>query len=520
MPLDELDRRVAFRVASNFFKHQKPTSHIDLLRETNDPRPMLRLSQLNVLTPENNGNLYLPTILSYEYCGDAAMLVAAKRALALVVGELQTLFKIDHNSTTSHDPQEIEAQMRNFNRLPIPDHTRLGLFLATPIPGLFNGTGTNEDHTQVTSFRISDFILTVKPDVTLWNDYVRTHNPFPSDSIPPLASPTGRVQVKTQVKKSKFPGWTLERPLGEGGQGLIYLVKRSDGSDKASYVLKHLKNKGRLPRFQKEIAALQKLSHPGILRIVDTHDMGDKAFFVAEYCEGGDLSKANLSGKGVLSRLRLFREMCDAVAGAHSANVLHRDLKPQNILLRGDDSIVVGDFGLCLDLNDMLERFTATSEAVGARYYIAPEVEKGRVEEPGPSSDIYSLGKVLYFILSGRSLAREEYAEGPDDLRTRNSALGMHFIYELFDKTITERPQNRYQNMTDLLDALDSVINRIQMNAHILKPSVRQHCLFCVVGEYRAQRVATNEFLYVCDNCGNMQKFRNEPHLKGWWEQE
>lgn len=98
---------------------------------------------------------------------------------------------------------------------------------------------------------------------------------------------------------------------------------------------------------------------------------------------------------------------------------------------------------------------------------------------------LYSLGKVLYFILSGRTLAREEYAEGEDDLRTRDAGPGMHFVYELFDKTITERPQDRYQSAADLLYALDTVIERVQLKAHVLKPSLRQHCMFCVIGEYQ-----------------------------------
>ncbi len=118
---------------------------------------------------------------------------------------------------------------------------------------------------------------------------------------------------------------------------------------------------------------------------------------------------------------------------------------------------MVGDFGLCIDLNDAKERATQTLEAVGAERYLAPEVAKGRVAEPQPTSDLYSLGKVLYFILSGKTLTREEYAEPEDDLRTRDAGPNMHFVYEIFDKTITVRPQDRYQSAADLLYALDTV---------------------------------------------------------------
>jgi serine/threonine protein kinase len=263
---------------------------------------------------------------------------------------------------------------------------------------------------------------------------------------------------------------------------------------------------------------LRKLEHPGILKIVETSEDSETPFFVAEYCEGPDLGKANLSGNDLLTKLHIFRQVCDAVAAAHNANILHRDLKPPNIFIRKDDSVVVGDFGLCIDLNDIKERATQTLEGVGAERYIAPEVAKGRVREPQPSSDLYSLGKVLYFILSGRTLMREEYAEGEDDLRTGKAGPGMHFVYELFDKTITERPQDRFQSATDLLYALDTVIERVQLKAHILKPSVRQHCMFCVIGEYRPViGVAGNDLMYVCSNCGNIQRFTGAPS-RLWWE--
>jgi serine/threonine protein kinase len=185
------------------------------------------------------------------------------------------------------------------------------------------------------------------------------------------------------------------------------------------YVLKRLKNKERLARFRNEIAALTKLRHPGILKIVETSQDPETPFFVAEYCEGDDLGKANLSSRDLLTKLKIFRQACDEVKAAHNAGILHRDLKPQNIFIRKDDSIVVGDFGLCIDLNDSKERATQTLEAVGAERYIAPEVAKGRVPEPQLTSDLYSLGKVLYFILSGRTLVREERRRGRRPTYTR-----------------------------------------------------------------------------------------------------
>jgi serine/threonine protein kinase len=241
---------------------------------------------------------------------------------------------------------------------------------------------------------------------------------------------------------------------------------------------------------------------------------------VAEYCDGLDLSKADLSGKDLLAKLRIFRQVCDAISAAHGAHILHRDLKPPNIFLRGDGSVVVGDFGLCIDLAARRERATQTMEGVGAERYIAPEVAKGRVQEPQASSDIYSLGKLLYYLLSGRTLVREEYAEGEDDLRTREAGPYMHLVYELFEKTINERPERRFQSVADLLHGLDTVIERVKLKAHVLNPAVRQACIFCVVGEYQPMTgVGANELAYVCSDCGNIQRFTRPGHGL-WWERK
>jgi hypothetical protein len=99
--------------------------------------------------------------------------------------------------------------------------------------------------------------------------------------------------------------WRMVGHIGEGGQGWTYKVRRSESSDRQLYVLKRLKNKKRLDRFKSEIAALTKLQHPGILRIVETAEDSEEPFFVTEFCEGSDLSKAVLSGMDLLATVAL-----------------------------------------------------------------------------------------------------------------------------------------------------------------------------------------------------------------------
>jgi serine/threonine protein kinase len=311
-------------------------------------------------------------------------------------------------------------------------------------------------------------------------------------------------------------GWRVEKALSEGGQAWTYLGSRIDDVDSNKFVLKRLKNPDRVQRFKREIEILSKLSHPGILRIIDSSE--DGSFYVAEYCSQGCLRNELVSGKTLLQKLLLFREVCDAVAAAHGVGIIHRDLKPQNILVREDGSMVVGDFGLCIDLSDLDERLTLSSEPVGARHYIAPEFESGIVDQPKQSSDCYSLGKLLYYILSGRSFAREQHRGHPFDLRQPGADTRLFFVYELLDKTIAFDPAIRYQSAKELLDALDGVIMKIEQNAHVLNRHVPQHCLYCLSGSYQLMLPPDpHAARVICATCGNIQIFGPRGR---WWMQD
>jgi serine/threonine protein kinase len=327
--------------------------------------------------------------------------------------------------------------------------------------------------------------------------------------------------------------------LDQGGQGVTYVVHRIGDLDK--FVLKKLKNQKRLDRFKLEIEALRKLNHPNIIKVIDyelrSADKATSCYYVSEYCPKGDLSKVDLAGMALLDKLRLFRQVCEAMAAAHRKNLMHRDLKPANILMRSDGSVVVADFGLCLDLSQLEERQTRTSEAVGPRLYMAPELEAGRDENPQPSSDCYSLGKLLYYIMSGRGLPRERHREQKYSLLKPECDQGLHFVYELFDKSIQEDPASRFQTAKEFLMELDGVMDGIERSAHVLDLNVKQHCLYCRSGFYQKQLLTgpshrndtksdafrfwgTNHMgerdmmALVCNTCGNVQLFRLDlvPH--------
>jgi serine/threonine protein kinase len=212
----------------------------------------------------------------------------------------------------------------------------------------------------------------------------------------------------------EFGKWEVIETLPEGGQAWVYLVKGKESSSDVQYVLKRLKNPNRLDRFKGEVEALQNLNHPNIAKLID-FDLGDKnPWFVQEYYHGGDLDKY-VQKNGPLDHNKALNFLIDMASGleyAHSSGKLHRDIKPANIFLEDEDGpAVLGDFGLAWKV-DRGERLTLTVEAVGSFHYMAPELADGRADEPTWQCDIYSLGKVLYFMLSGgRVFDREIYRD-------------------------------------------------------------------------------------------------------------
>ena len=205
--------------------------------------------------------------------------------------------------------------------------------------------------------------------------------------------------------------WQVIDNFDEGGQAHLYRVKDStadeflrvkDPTTQDVFVLKRLKNVGRVSLFEREIRSILDLRHNNVLRILDYNTAGDKPYYVAEFCERGSLAK--IGGdvfKGDIEKaISILVPITQALMQAHGRGIFHRDIKPSNILLRGDGTPVIGDFGICHV--DGENRITLTDEAMGSQNYIAPEMESGRtLGKPSAATDVYGLGKVLYWMLSG-----------------------------------------------------------------------------------------------------------------------
>lgn len=229
----------------------------------------------------------------------------------------------------------------------------------------------------------------------------------------------------------EFGPYRIIQALGEGGMGMVYLAEREDlGSRVAIKVLRDAwLSPARRERFAIEQRTLAQLNHSSIARLYDADTSPDGTpFFVMEYVEGVPLTEyCKQHNCSIADRLRLFRDVCEAVLYAHQHAVIHRDLKPSNILVKDDGTVRLLDFGIAKHLQSLGEAVdqTMTGLRLMTPAYAAPEQIRG--EQVGIQSDVYSLGVVLYELLAGQL---------PYDLSNRTPAQAEKILTE----QVAEKP--------------------------------------------------------------------------------
>lgn len=199
--------------------------------------------------------------------------------------------------------------------------------------------------------------------------------------------------------------------LGRGGMGIVYRAEQDQPHRQVALKVIHpgLVQPEFLRRFARESEALGRLQHPGIAQIyeagtADTPD-GPQSYFAMELVRGQSLSEhAQTQSLSLQQRLELFAKICDAVHYAHRQGVIHRDLKPANVLVDADGNPKILDFGVArlTDSDVQATRQTSVGEVIGTLQYMSPEQVNADPEEIDTRSDVYSLGVVLFELLSGR----------------------------------------------------------------------------------------------------------------------
>lgn len=281
-----------------------------------------------------------------------------------------------------------------------------------------------------------------------------------SDKIERTVSPevARRLEGQNLGGRIQVPGIRILHMIGEGGMSRVYLASRE--SDDEPLVVKILRSevmadRNALSRFMEEYALIERIRSPHVARIHGHGVSAGNAYLVMEFFDGGDLSK-RLEDKAMdpEDALRVFRELMFALGDIHETGVLHRDLKPQNLMFRKDGSLAIVDFGIAKHI-DAVDR-TSHGEIVGTPRYMSPEQVQGRALDM--RTDIYSAGVLLYQMLSGEHLFSGDTAlevalhhlNSPPPLLPE----ALERYQRLMDKLIEKDRDARFRNADEVLGFL------------------------------------------------------------------
>lgn len=261
--------------------------------------------------------------------------------------------------------------------------------------------------------------------------------------------------------------------LGGGGMAIVYKAK--DRLLSRAVTVKILReqfagDREVVRRFQQEAQAVARLSHPNIVSIYDVGQEQDLYYLVMEYIEGKTL-KEIIQEKGRLEpqeAVEYALQLCDALQHAHESNIIHRDIKPQNILITGRGQAKVTDFGIAKAVTNATMTYSGSS-IIGTVQYISPEQAKGDMATV--HTDIYSAGIVLYEMLTGRLPFEGDTAIGIAIKHIQAeyplpSTLVPDFPPELelvITKAMAKRPQERFASANDMKRALEQAMDRLTL---------------------------------------------------------
>jgi WD40 repeat protein/tRNA A-37 threonylcarbamoyl transferase component Bud32 len=202
-----------------------------------------------------------------------------------------------------------------------------------------------------------------------------------------------------------FGDYELLQEIAHGGMGVVY--KARHGKLQRTVALKmiragHLASAEEIQRFKAEATAAAQLDHPGIVPVYEVGECQGLHYFSMGFVEGGSLAARLREGPlPPRDAAGLVRRVAEALAYAHERGVIHRDLKPSNVLLDKDGQPKVTDFGLAKRVQGTSD-LTLTGQVLGTPSYMPPEQAAGRIDQVGPAADVYSLGALLYCLLTGR----------------------------------------------------------------------------------------------------------------------
>jgi TolB-like protein/Tfp pilus assembly protein PilF/tRNA A-37 threonylcarbamoyl transferase component Bud32 len=283
----------------------------------------------------------------------------------------------------------------------------------------------------------------------------------------------------------RIGNYQILEEIGRGGMGVIYRARQRHS--RRIVALKrilsyHADSQETLVRFRREAQAAASLDHPNILPIYEVSECDDGLpFFSMKFAGGGSLLDAAPALRGEPRRaVALMAKVARAVQYAHGQGILHRDLKPGNILLDGRGEPLVSDFGLAKWL-DTSSHLTRTLTIFGTPGYIAPEQVNGSAGKLGPASDVYSLGAILFDLLAGRPPFMGEHALKVIQQASEKPAPKLRILMPGLDrdleticaKCLEREPSARYRSAGDLAEDLERWLEGRHIIARPVSPVAR-----------------------------------------------
>jgi serine/threonine protein kinase len=288
-----------------------------------------------------------------------------------------------------------------------------------------------------------------------------------------------RLRAAADAPDLSGTGYVLLDKLGAGGMGGVFRVEHTAlGRQVALKVIGIVDSSGEFSaRLLREARIIAQLEHPGIVPVHDVGTLPDgRVFYTMKLVQGRQLDQQRDELGGVPERLRTFQKICDAVSFAHAHNVLHRDLKPQNIMVGPFGEVLVMDWGLAklLDAGNPAEADprrrtprppppsdsgtaepeTAHGVVLGTAGYMAPEQACGEMGAVGPRADVYSLGAVLRFLLNDSGQASKA-------------------LWAIAGKAMAEDAEQRYGSVAELANDVAHYLDDLPVSAYPESPVVR-----------------------------------------------
>jgi eukaryotic-like serine/threonine-protein kinase len=273
--------------------------------------------------------------------------------------------------------------------------------------------------------------------------------------------------------------YELEELVGAGGMSSVYRAHDRLLDRKVALKILHEQytdDAEQVGRFRHEARAVATLSHPRIVTVIDRGEHDGRQFIVLEYVDGENLKQLIRRGPvPVETAVELAVQISEGLAFAHQQGLVHRDVKPQNVLLGGDGQAKVTDFGIARSL-DVQHGMTQTGTVLGTSDYIAPEQAQGRrVDE---QTDVYSLGVVLYELLTGEvpfpgenfvAVAMRHINEPPPPIRDRRPDVPPR-LEAAVQKAMAKDPRDRFSSMAELRRELEASLAESQGATQVIPP--------------------------------------------------